>query len=101
MLKVLKGERPPRPVTDREKARGLTDDTWSLIQRCWAQNPDERPTMTGVVNELLYIRAKRQNSTTFSSIVSRAHGLVPCTERAAFGPRNAFEGGQNVSLEGV
>ncbi|KAL0572052.1 hypothetical protein V5O48_009910 [Marasmius crinis-equi] len=44
---VVRGIRPPRP--DADECPGLTDDIWSLIERCWNQNPNERPSMLEVV----------------------------------------------------
>jgi serine/threonine protein kinase len=41
---VLKGERP--------SLDGLSDGVKSLITRCWAHNPKERPMMSQVVKEL-------------------------------------------------
>jgi serine/threonine protein kinase len=44
-------ERPRRPE-GYEVERWLTDDLWALLQRCWAKQPDLRPTMKDVVSVL-------------------------------------------------
>ncbi|KAH8830011.1 kinase-like domain-containing protein [Flagelloscypha sp. PMI_526] len=54
MVSVLQGERPERP----HQIECLTDVLWNLIERCWAQKPEARPTfddititMGGVINQ--------------------------------------------------
>jgi hypothetical protein len=42
---VLRGQRPPRP-------ENMTDDFWILVNRCWDQQPSERPKAIVVVNTL-------------------------------------------------
>ncbi|KAI3602834.1 amp-ligase [Moniliophthora roreri] len=37
MLKVINGARPPRPTDG-----WCPDDIWSIVERCWSQNPGER-----------------------------------------------------------
>ncbi|KAF9651818.1 hypothetical protein BDM02DRAFT_3109881 [Thelephora ganbajun] len=43
----MKGERPQRPVNDQEP--GFSNGVWDLVQRCWAQDPDERSIIDDVV----------------------------------------------------
>lgn len=45
MMKISKGERPVRP-------EGVPDHYWELIENCWKQNPDERPTFEEITNLL-------------------------------------------------
>lgn len=40
-----KGERPARPD-------GVPDFVWSLMERCWAQLPTDRPTFKDIVREM-------------------------------------------------
>ena len=42
---VINGKRPARPC-------GLADSVWDITDRCWCQNPVQRPTMTEVVRLL-------------------------------------------------
>lgn len=56
---VLRGMRPHRP-----EVHGLTDDVWALIERCWAQDPKERPTIDKVVQELSRIYVEELASQT-------------------------------------
>jgi hypothetical protein len=41
---VEKGERPPRPEGIYFSPEIPFDDLWSLMEACWAQFPDHRPT---------------------------------------------------------
>lgn len=50
--KIKMGVRPPRPETDTDFARGLDDNLWALMERCWSQNPEERPDMSNVFESL-------------------------------------------------
>ena len=45
MLKILNGDRPVRP-------ENIPDHYWELIQRCWKEDPEERPTFEEIT-ELL------------------------------------------------
>ena len=51
-MSVSQGMRPTQPLPDFSTKRGLSDDIWSLIEQCWAQNSTERPTATQVVERL-------------------------------------------------
>lgn len=56
---IVKGKRPKRT-----EARGLTDDVWALIERCWARDPKERPTIDVVIQELSRIHEEQLTSET-------------------------------------
>lgn len=43
--------RPKRPG-DQVLTRGLTDELWALLCRCWAEQPEERPKIIEVRLEL-------------------------------------------------
>lgn len=49
---VVNGGRPPRPNADECLTR-MDDETWSLTERCWNQDPAERPSMAKIEEELL------------------------------------------------
>jgi hypothetical protein len=51
---VVSGKRPTRPRQDCERKCMMepTDAMWALVQRCWHQDEDHRPTMNEVVEEL-------------------------------------------------
>jgi len=44
---ILMGERPEMP--GNAQVVGLTAEIWKLLEKCWHQNPGERPTMGEVV----------------------------------------------------
>ena len=45
MMKIGRNYRPKRP-------ENIPDHYWDLIQKCWQQNPDDRPTFEEIVNIL-------------------------------------------------
>ena len=47
---VMKNDRPPRPD-------GMEDWLWELIVRCWAHDPEKRPNVRQVLNELIVKKA--------------------------------------------
>jgi len=47
MIKIIQGERPPRPTNS-----ALTDDVWALMEMCWEQEPQSRPVMREVLQVL-------------------------------------------------
>ena len=50
IIRISRGGRPEVPDDAREV--GLTNDMWALIENCWHQNPDRRPSMREVVRRL-------------------------------------------------
>ena len=42
-----KGKRPE--MSENAQQRGLTDEIWKLLERCWEQKPNKRPLMEEVV----------------------------------------------------
>ncbi|KAF9444038.1 kinase-like protein [Macrolepiota fuliginosa MF-IS2] len=48
MKMMLEGERPSKPAPGHVAWTqwGLTEKTWRLMQQCWEDNPEERPTAT-------------------------------------------------------
>ena len=47
MQKVMEGERPERP--EGVAGAWFTDDIWRMLNRCWAAQPDDRPSITAVL----------------------------------------------------
>ncbi|KAJ7902435.1 kinase-like domain-containing protein [Mycena leptocephala] len=45
-IKVIRGHRPSRPEM-------ISDNLWTLLEDCWAQDPDKRPTMAEIVQRLV------------------------------------------------
>src|ERR1700761_3752489 len=49
-VRISRGERPPRPAPDSEFP--ITEPTWKLITRCWAQKPNDRFSVAEAMNDL-------------------------------------------------
>ena len=66
-LSIMKDKRPLRPEHPT-----LTDDLWTLIQRCWNRDPHLRPGVSEVLQALVpsvlypFLRSYLLNSTAFS-----------------------------------
>ena len=48
MMKVLEGSRPPRPADPSL----LSDEIWKVIEMCWNQKPQDRPSAESVIDQL-------------------------------------------------
>lgn len=47
IFRVIRGERPERPT-----GVDLDDNLWDLVDRCWAQSAEDRPSMDTVIDSL-------------------------------------------------
>ncbi|KLO11001.1 kinase-like protein [Schizopora paradoxa] len=52
LIAATDGLRPERPTDPAVEARGLDDRLWDLMNRCWAQEPEDRPSIKEVNDEL-------------------------------------------------
>jgi len=52
LIRMQQGERPRRPVGDVYVQRGLDDKLWNLLTRCWVSEPEQRPNIHQVLEEL-------------------------------------------------
>jgi serine/threonine protein kinase len=52
MYAVKRGRRPTRPTKKKSQTRGLNDDVWNIIEACWNQDPNMRPSASKVVEYL-------------------------------------------------
>jgi hypothetical protein len=52
MTAVREARRPSRPLDNRSRIRGLDDEIWAIVQACWAQDPDRRPTAHQIAERL-------------------------------------------------
>ncbi|KAJ7682057.1 kinase-like domain-containing protein [Mycena polygramma] len=50
VIRSVQGEHPQRPTDPVVVNRGLNDDIWMLMNRCWASKPSERPTIQMVLD---------------------------------------------------
>ncbi|KAG6859766.1 hypothetical protein C0995_004359, partial [Termitomyces sp. Mi166 len=51
LLQTKNGVRPkrPEPLTPASEQWGLTEDLWRLMERCWQENPSQRPPASEIV----------------------------------------------------
>jgi len=65
MIKVMKGEGPPRPTGEIGKtaiARGLDDSVWSLAQDCWRSDSTTRPSTSEIILRLTSVQEARSRA---------------------------------------
>ena len=55
------GKRPTRPSHARSGTRGLNDDMWHLMERCWDQDPTKRPAASQIVQDLCHLPGRAQD----------------------------------------
>ncbi|KAG5717581.1 Light-sensor Protein kinase [Termitomyces sp. T112] len=48
ITRIMRGQHPEKPRGEMYEERGLTDDVWSLMKRCWNRLPDDRPTIAQI-----------------------------------------------------
>ncbi|KZT07373.1 kinase-like protein [Laetiporus sulphureus 93-53] len=60
--KVTKGIRPQRPNDEESTERGVSDAIWVLMEECWEQDRNLRPSADEVINRLIQIRYPRWES---------------------------------------
>ena len=48
MMKVVEGSRPPRPADTSL----LSNEIWKVIEMCWNQEPQDRPSAESVIEQL-------------------------------------------------
>jgi hypothetical protein len=52
MMKIAQGHRPSRPLDSGKISRVMTDGLWELLDACWKQQPESRPSMSTVLRRL-------------------------------------------------
>ncbi|KAG6849479.1 hypothetical protein H0H93_008060 [Arthromyces matolae] len=48
ITRIMQGKHPVRPIGAGYSERGLTEDMWQLMKRCWSQHPLQRPSATKI-----------------------------------------------------
>jgi serine/threonine protein kinase len=82
LVNVEKGNRPPRPLDDSSRLRGLSDEMWTLIETCWAQEPENRLGVEETVSRLEALAIPRDDDRPLdgSSLNHISHTLSNHTE---------------------
>ena len=56
---ITSGQAPARKdYPNFDKYAPLPDETWALLEKCWEKEPEKRPTIQDVVDELDRINAE-------------------------------------------
>ncbi|KAG6848005.1 hypothetical protein H0H93_004234, partial [Arthromyces matolae] len=50
--RAMSGQHPGRPMGPIYADCGLTEDMWRLMERCWSQNPEQRPSASQIIQAL-------------------------------------------------
>ena len=82
---VLQGGRPEMPGNAR--VVGLTGEMWKLVESCWQQNPEKRPTMEEVVSEWRKFVERRNDD---NIIVTECVHITPVIRTAPSAPFSTF-----------
>ncbi|KDQ09490.1 hypothetical protein BOTBODRAFT_137788 [Botryobasidium botryosum FD-172 SS1] len=49
---VFDGQFPERPLDKDVVAKGLNDNMWELMKRCWSVDPEQRPTAAAIIDQV-------------------------------------------------
>lgn len=52
MAAVTNSARPPRPLAELSRIRGLDNTIWATIESCWSQRPSDHPSSRQIVDRL-------------------------------------------------
>jgi hypothetical protein len=61
------GKRPARPSNAWSGTRGLNDDMWHLMEKCWDQDPTKRPAASQIVEDLCYLPGRATDTRLFDN----------------------------------
>jgi hypothetical protein len=64
---LKQGRRPARPSHALSGTRGLNDDMWHLMERCWDQDPTKRPAASQIVEDLFYLPGRATDTRLFDN----------------------------------
>jgi len=78
-LCISRGNRPEKPVN--AKAVGLTNEMWILLESCWQQDPEKRPTMEEVARRWQGFIQKNDNIVTECVQITLVIPFSTCYDR--------------------
>jgi hypothetical protein len=67
-FKIIRGDSPSRPSTERCHGYAITDELWSLVARCLTRNPHRRPSMASILSEISQLRNGRYDYDVLSHV---------------------------------
>ncbi|KAG6899260.1 hypothetical protein C0993_011892, partial [Termitomyces sp. T159_Od127] len=60
IMKIMRGQHPEKPSGNEYQERGLTNDMWSLMESCWSRLPEDRPTVSQILQCLPHLERERE-----------------------------------------
>lgn len=77
IIALARGERPLR---DEVRRPDFTDEIWDLVQRCWAQDPKDRPSMDDVYETLCDLDPTSERRTGREELIPMTIRLFPSSD---------------------
>jgi hypothetical protein len=91
MMRIIRGMRPERPDPERHELP-MSDEMWTLVQKCWHQDPKVRPPMSAVLESLSHVITSEKND------MEDSPGHISLPVRTGF-LREAFRSESNTSTQ--
>ena len=81
-LVVDRNVRPERPPEDDVQCQGLSDDLWRIAERCWVKEPNDRPNVTTLCDEMeRCLASHRESKVNLSSLPPLSKGKTGSSTR--------------------
>jgi hypothetical protein len=84
---IGQGERPPQPEGIEFSPRIPFDELWALVEVCWAQMPDRRPTGSEIQIAILNL----QRGSTTDSVTNNSRSSAIAEDQVMAGGRDAYQ----------
>ena len=91
-LKIVGGERPPRPP--KTTKFGLSDELWAVVQSLWAHEASDRPPLYTLVDllekanpEITLLKELMEFNGNSEEDITKLRNMFDCGDNALFGMR--------------
>jgi hypothetical protein len=95
---VINGQRPSRPEDIDFIPEIPFDDLWQLVEACWAQLPDKRPTASDAEKIILQLRRGSASNPVTNDGQSSATNETQITSRRKYTCRECDQAFSSMSL---